>query len=90
MDWFLYDNGLHYERVKSFMFRETWNYCDELSITWNFILENPAKRGGFYERVIGIVKPGLRKIDGSAKLRFDELNKVLVQIVNMLNTRLLT
>ena len=43
--------------------------------------------GGFYERLIAILKSALQKIVGSAKLNFEELHTVLVQIENMMNTR---
>ena len=46
-------------------------------------------QGGFYERLIGIMKSVSQKIVGSVKC-FDELNTVLLKIENMFSTRLLT
>ena len=37
-----------------------------------------------------MLKSALRKIVGSAKLKFEELRTLLVQIENMMNTRSLT
>ena len=36
------------------------------------------------------MKPALQKIVGSAKLKFEELHTLLLQIENMMNTRSLT
>ena len=46
--------------------------------------------GGFYKRLIAILKSALQKIIGSAKLNFEELHTVLVQTENMMNARPLT
>ena len=54
------------------------------------MLEKSSWCGGFYERIIAILKSTLRKIVGSAKLNFEELHTVLVQIENMMNTSPLT
>ena len=54
------------------------------------ILEKSPWWGGFYEKLVAILKSDLRKIVGSAKLNFEELYTVLVQIESIMNTGPLT
>ena len=78
------------DNFKSFKSNKTETYFKEITVTWKPILEKSPWWGGFYERLITILKLALQKIVGSAKLNFKELHKVLVQIENMMNTRPLT
>ena len=78
------------DNFKSFKSNETEAYFKEINVTWKPILEKSPRWGGFYESVIKILKSALRKIVESAKLNFEELHTVLVQIENMMNTRPLT
>ena len=78
------------DNVKNFKLNETENYFKEINVTWKPILEKSPWWGGFYERLIAILKSALWKIVGSAKLNFEELHTVLVQIENMMNARSLT
>ena len=59
-------------------------------LTWRFNLERAPWWGGFFERMVRSVKRCLRKVLGNAKLTFDELNTVLVEVEGTLNSRLLT
>ena len=76
------------DNFKSFKLNETEAYFKEINVTWKPILEELWF--GFYERLIAILKSALRKILGSAKLNFEELLTVLVQIENMMDARPLT
>ena len=78
------------DNFKSFKSNDTEAYFKEINVTWKPILEKSPWWGGFYERFIAILKSALLKIVGSAKLNFEELHTVLVQIENMMNTRPLT
>ena len=78
------------DNFKSFKSNKTETYFKEITVTWKPILEKSPWWGGFYERLITILKLALQKIVGSAKLNFKELHTVLVQIENMMNTRPLT
>ena len=78
------------DNFKSFKSNKTEAYFKEIDVTWKPILENSPWWGGFYERLTTILKLALQKIVGSAKLNFEELHTVLVQIENMMNTRPLT
>ena len=59
-------------------------------LTWRFNLERAPWWGGFFERMVRSVKRCLRKVLGNAKLTFDELNTVLVEVEGTLNSRPLT
>ena len=59
-------------------------------IKWNFILERAPWWGGYYERMVQLVKRSLRKILGNARLTFEELTTVLTEVEGSLNSRPLT
>ena len=54
------------------------------------IIEVPLVGGGFYERMIQLVKRILRKVLGNARLTHDELYTILVEVECTVNSRLLT
>jgi len=56
-------------------------------INWEFILEGTPWWGGFYERCMKIVKDGLKKTIGCAKLNFDEMRTVPCEVENAINSR---
>eukprot|EP00731_Ephydatia_muelleri_P025283 Em0017g366a len=55
----------------------------DLRIQWTFILE----KGGFYKRLIQSMKRCLRKAIGKARMDYDELVTVLVEVEATLNSR---
>ena len=59
-------------------------------IRWLFNLERASWWGGHFERMVGSVKRCLKKVLGSAKLSFIELEVVLFEVENTLNSRPLT
>ena len=59
-------------------------------IEWKFNLERALWWGGFFERMVGCVKRCLRKVLGNARLTFDELFTVLVEVEGTLNSRPIT
>ena len=63
---------------------------DRKRIEWRFNLERAPWWEGFFERMVGSVKACLRKVLGKARLSFDELLTVLVEVVGTLNSRPLT
>jgi hypothetical protein len=81
---FISDNGGSFKAaiLKDFLRR---NY-----IRWKYILELSPWWGGFYERLVKVVKGALRKVCGHAKLSYDELLTILVEIEQMMNSRPLT
>ena len=70
------------EKVREFISRNR--------IQWRYILAKSPWVGGFYERMIGTVKRCLRKVLGNARLAYDELQTILVEIEATLNSRPIT
>ena len=54
---------------------------------WEFILERSPWLGGFYERLVSVTKNSLKKVVDKAKMDFDELNTVIVEIEKCINSR---
>ena len=78
------------DNFKTFKSKEIKRFILKLKINWKFILEKSPWWGGFYERLIGIIKRCLKKVAGKAFLNYDELTTLLVEIEQTLNTRPLT
>ena len=52
---------------------------------WKFNLDGAPCWGGFWERLVGMVKSCLKKSIGREKLSFTELLNVLFEVENVLN-----
>ena len=74
----------------TFKAKEIKRFALKSKINWKFILEKSPWWGGFYERLIGIIKRCLKKVAGKAFLNYDELTTLLIEIEQTLNTRPLT
>ena len=59
-------------------------------VKWKFNLERAPWWGGFFERMVRCVKRCLKKILKNAKLTYEELLTVVVEIECVLNSRPLT
>ena len=59
-------------------------------VDWRFNLARAPWWGGFFERMVQSVKRCLRKVLGNARLSFDEILTVLVEVEGTLNSRPLT
>ena len=62
----------------------------EHGVEWHFIPKRSPWYGGFWERLIGIVKNTLRKVLGRAFVTENELNTLLTEIEASINDRPLT
>ena len=69
-------------KVKAFLLQER--------ITWNFNVPRGSWWGGFFEIIVKLVKRCLRKTLQNARLTFEELETILVEIEAVLNSRPLT
>ena len=79
------DNG------KTFKGPELRNFIALKKIKWHFIIEkSPWWGGGFYERMFRCVKRCLKKVLSNARLTYEELLTLLIQIEGVLNSRPLT
>ena len=78
------------DNFKSFKSLDVKNFCCKQGISWKFILERSYWWGGFYERLIAIVKSSLKKVLGKAYLTDLELYTMLTEIENIMNSRPLT
>jgi len=59
-------------------------------VKWKFNLERAPCWGGFFKRMVRCVKRCLKKILKNAKLTYEELLTVVVEIECVLNSRPLT
>ena len=66
------------------------NYLGQQSIKWKFNLSRAPWWGGFFERLVGIMKRSLTKQIGRALLTFDELKDALMDVETFMNNRPLT
>lgn len=66
------------------------NYLNEKKITWKYNLAKAPWWGGFYERLIRVVKLCLKKCVGKANLSYDELHTIVTEIESVMNSRPLT
>ena len=78
------------DNFKTFKSVDVKRFCNIKEIVWKFILERSPWWGGFYERLISIVKSSLKKVLWKAYLSYLELYTVLTEIENVLNSRPLT
>ena len=77
------------DNFKIFKSKEIKHLILSLNIKWKFILEKSPWWGGFYERIIGIIKR-IKKVVGKALLNYDELTTFLAEIEQNLNSRPMT
>ena len=63
------------------------NYLGTLNIKWKFNLARAPWWGGFFERLVGIMKRSLSKVVGRRFLSYLELEEVLLDVETSMNNR---
>ena len=63
------------------------NYITEQGIQWRFNMSRAPWWGGFFERLVGIMKRSLSKVVGRSTLNFEELEEVLLDVESAMNNR---
>ena len=81
---------LDVEWSKTFKSTEVLDCYSYEGIQWNFTTALAPWQGGFYERLVGLVKQGLRKGMGRKVLHWDKLMTLIVEVEAKINTRPLT
>ena len=69
---------------------DVMNFFSSTGIVWRFTTAMAPLQGGFYERLVGLVKQSLRKGIGRKLLYWDKLLTMLVEVEAIINTRPLT
>ena len=83
-DHIITDNG------SNFTADETKLFATERNIIWHLNVPLAPWYGGFFERLIKIVKTLLKKLLGTATYRFDEIQTFLLEIEHIVNNRPIT
>ena len=78
------------EISKIFKSPRVLRYLAENRIKWTFIVEKATWWGGFWERMVKIVKLCLKKSLGRSSLNFEELRTLLTEVESVVNLRPLT
>ena len=89
------DNGSNFVASETylrslFLDPSVLEYFNNNKIKWDFIAPRAPWQGGFYERLIGVVKGCLRKAIYKRTLNWDDLVTVLYEIEQCVNNRPLT
>ncbi|XP_045205909.2 uncharacterized protein LOC123558098 [Mercenaria mercenaria] len=90
------DNAMHFKSAcqttelvwrSAIKSEDVQNYCSSVGIKWRFIIEIAPWMGGFYERLVGLIKRSLRKSIGKKMLSRDQLHTVLKEAEAVVNCR---
>ena len=77
------------DNTKTFKSVEVHDHIRSIWIKWRFNVEGAPWWGGFFERLVKSVKHCLKKVVQNARLTYEELLTVLIEI-GVLNSRPLT
>ncbi|XP_047998158.1 uncharacterized protein LOC125235603 [Leguminivora glycinivorella] len=81
------DNALQFKLTSEVLIK---SYCQEKHIKWKFITQLAPWQGGFYERLVGLVKHCLKRTLDKHLLTDGQMQTVVKEIEAVLNTRPLT
>ena len=80
----LSDNG------KNFISELCQTFCAQRNINWKFSIAEAPWFGGFWERLISCIKKCIKKTIGKAVLTYDEVQTLLFEVEQVINSRPLT
>lgn len=86
------DNAKTFQATKQWLStlrkdEDLFNYLATRDIEWKFNLSRAPWWGGFFERLIGVMKKSLSKAIGRALLKFEELEDTLLDVETFMNNR---
>lgn len=67
--------------------KDIQNFVSNVDIKWTFIVELAPWMGGFYERLVGLVKRSLRKTVGRKRLALVQLQTLIKEVEAVVNSR---
>lgn len=82
------DNGTNF--VGAWRLIDAADVENALKLQWIFNVPNAPWWGGFFERLVGVMKKLLKKSLGKASLSLDELTTVLIEVEGTMNQRPIT
>lgn len=81
------DNALQFKLTSEILIN---SYCTENKINWKFIPQLAPWHGGFYERLVGIIKHCIKRTLDKQLLNDTQLATVIKEVEAVVNTRPLT
>ena len=89
------DNGTYFKSTAKFLLEialepSVQDFLGDHSMEWRFVSPRAPWQGGFYERLIGIVKGTLRKMLFKCRISSTQLETTLAEIEAVVNNRPLT
>lgn len=77
-------------KIKEALIKILFRTLSNKRVTWKFIIEKAPWWGGFWERPIQSMKRCIKKIVGRTSLDYHELDKLVVEVERIINSRPLT
>ena len=78
------------DNASAFKDQRLKRYLQSKNINWQHNIPRASWWGGFYEVMVKLTKKCLKKIAGNAKLLYEEMETLLIEIEGVLNSRPLT
>ncbi|UYV75899.1 hypothetical protein LAZ67_13001729 [Cordylochernes scorpioides] len=88
------DNGLNFVGCNNLFKKVNWNdvlrYATVQRIKWNFNPPTAAFWGGWWERLVGLMKQLIQKVLGDKTVSYEELQTVICEVESAMNSKPLT